>query len=269
MLSADVVDLPITTSIGSSPDSPKPALGTTQLGGPSLDLDVDVPGRMFLRGRGLTSEWAGRVKIVRQKGLLRIEGVLRPVRGEYRFAGKAFRLTEGTVTFTGGGDLIPILDLAAEYTRRDMKAIVRIQGAANAPKITLTSVPERPQDEILSQILFGRNTGQLSIFEAAQLAQVAAQMSGNKTFSGGGLESVRRAIGTDVLRLEGGESGQGASATVGKYVTDEVYVGAKQGTTPKSTGATIEIELTPHLNLDSEVRQDASSRVGVKWKWDY
>jgi len=273
-LPAEVVELQVTQTLGTArssqgkvQDQPQPwgvgANGTT------LDLTVDIPARMFLRGRGLTSEWAGRLKVVRQGGFARIEGALKPLRGDYRFAGKTFRLSEGSVAFTGGEDPLPTFDLSAEYTRRDFKALVRINGVANAPKITLSSVPELPQDEIISRVLFNRSTGQLTVFEAAQLAEAVAQLSGNQSFDGGGAESLRRAIGVDVLRVEEGEPGQGPSTTAGKYVTDEVYVGAKQGTTPQSTGATIEIELSPNLTLDSEVRQDQSSKVGVKWKWDY
>lgn len=273
-LPTEVVDLTITQVVGESANASAGLIGPAKLrpqqtDGPSLDMLVDIPGRMFLRGRGLTSEWAGRFKVVQRDGLLQIEGALRPVRGEYQFAGKAFRLTEGSVTFLNGDEPVLALNLTAEYTRREFKAIMHLGGTANAPEITLSSVPQLPQDEIIARVLFGRNTGQLNAFEAAQLAQAAGQLSGIQSFSGGGLDAVRKAIGTDVLRFEGGDAGQGASATAGKYVRDDIYVGVKQGTTPNSTGATVEIELTPSITLDSEVHQDSSTHVGIKWKWDY
>lgn len=273
-LPAEVVELPVTDVVGAAPTAPQnlsrqDRAQAAPVAGPSLDLSVDVPGRMFLRGKGLTSEWAGQLRVLRRDALVQVEGALRPVRGEYQFAGKAFRLAEGSVVFTSGDDPVPTLDLAAEYTRGDFKAIVRIEGSANTPRITLASIPELPQDEILARILFGRSTGQLSPLEAAQLASAVTQLSGSRSFDGGGLETLRKAIGTDVLRFEGGEGGQGPSATAGKYVTDQIYVGVQQGTTPKSSGATVEVELTPHISLDSQVRQDSSTHLGVKWKWDY
>ena len=48
-----------------------------------------------------------------------------------------------------------------------------------------------------------------------------------------------------------------------------VFVGAKQGTDPKSSAATVEIELTPNLKLETDVGADANSKAGINWEWNY
>ncbi len=50
----------------------------------------------------------------------------------------------------------------------------------------------------------------------------------------------------------------------GKYIADGVFVGVEQGTLANSQGATVEIEVFPHVSVTSKVRQTGDSNVGVK-----
>src|SRR3546814_10753554 len=75
------------------------------------------------------------------------------------------------------------------------------------------------------------------------------------TGQGGGADVLgfaRRTLGVDVLRVETAEDNSPA-LEVGKYLTDEVYVGVKQGADPQSTAAGVEVELTPNITLESEM----------------
>ncbi|HMB75831.1 MAG TPA: translocation/assembly module TamB domain-containing protein, partial [Kiloniellaceae bacterium] len=84
---------------------------------------------------------------------------------------------------------------------------------------------------------------------------------------GGFMSDIRAGLGLDVLSVGAGETG-GASLSAGKYLVDGVYVGVDQGTAADSTRAKVEIDLTPTIKLESSAGSD-SSKVGVKWKWDY
>ena len=105
--------------------------------------------------------------------------------------------------------------------------------------------------------------------EALQLGAAVAELAGAGPSSGDLLGRVRGALGVDVLRFATDEAGKGASVSVGRYVTERVYLGAEQGTDPGSTSANVEVEITPNITIESDVGQDAQGRVGVKWKWDY
>lgn len=235
-----------------------------------LDLDLVLPKRVFIRGRGLDSEWSGKLHVTGPFHAPIVEGELRPVRGEFSFAGKIFTLGEGSIRFDGPEKIDPTLDLAATYSVPNFTATVGISGPASRPEITLTSDPSLPQSEIVSRILFGKTTGQLSVLEAAQLAEAVASLTG----AGGGGQSVldvaRRTLGVDVFRVSGGtEDTVGPTVTVGKYVADKVFVGVTQGTQPGTGFTTVEVEVTPNISVESNVGQDGRSDVGVKWKWDY
>lgn len=271
-LPASIVDLPVeernrpgeTTGSTNGKREETASNSTT-----ALDLSLSLPRRVFIRGRGLDSEWSGQFRITGTADAPVIEGDLSPVRGNFTFAGKSFALQTGKVSIANGEEIDPDLDLSAVYEANGFKAIVGITGTASNPEIALSSEPELPQDEILAQVLFGKSTGQLSPVEALQLAEAVASVSGQLGSGEGILGLVRKTIGVDVLTAGTNETSGEVEVRAGKYVTDEVFVGVSQGTDPTSTKVTVEVEVTPNISVESDVGQDASGRVGVFWKFDY
>ena len=235
----------------------------------NLDFDLHLPGRVFIRGRGLDSEWQGNFIVRGTAAQPRIEGQISPVRGQFTFAGKSFKLQEGEIALVGGETINPELSLKARYDGPNVTAIVTISGTASNPKISFTSPDGLPQDEVLSHVLFGKSSGKLSALEAVQLAETIATLSG-KLGGGGGITGfARETLGVDVISASTNEETGAAEVSVGKYVTDNVYVGVDQGAGSGSTRAKVQIELTPNISVESEVGQSTDSSVGIFWKWDY
>ncbi len=56
-----------------------------------------------------------------------------------------------------------------------------VGGTPRQPAIELSSVPALPEDEILSRMLFGRSSVDLSALEAAELAGTLARFAGRDT----------------------------------------------------------------------------------------
>lgn len=230
-----------------------------------LDVTVNVPSRFFVRGKGLDSEWGGRLDITGPAASPRIVGELRARRGQLDIIGKTFVIRDSKITFVGGQPPEPLLGIVGVHKAGDLLVTASLAGPASSTTLTLSSDPDMPQDEILSRILFGKAQGNLSTLEALQLAGAAAELSGK----GGGLDvvgSFRRSLGADVLRVEGGEAGP--NVEVGKYLAEGVYVGTKRGPTPGSSGVEVEIELTPYLKVTSE-SNEVDNKAGVQFKWDY
>ncbi|MCC3305367.1 translocation/assembly module TamB domain-containing protein [Sneathiella sp. HT1-7] len=235
----------------------------------SLDFDLDMPSRVFIRGRGLDSEWKGNFTIRGTADKPVIEGYISPVRGQFTFAGKSFELTEGEISLVGGETINPELSLKATYTGSNVTAIVTISGTATNPEISFSSPDGLPQDEVLAQVLFGKSSGKLSAIEAVQLAETVAALSG-KLGSGGGITGfVRDTLGVDVVSASTNEQTGESEVSVGKYVSDNIYVGVDQGTQSGGTRAKVQIELTPNISVESEMGQSTDSSVGIFWKWDY
>ncbi len=241
--------------------------------GPSaliLGLDISVPGRAFVRGLGLDSEWKGAVKISGNANAPNVGGVLSPVRGQFSLMGKRFRLERGAIRFTGSDNVDPLLDLIAEHEGTSLTAMVRVTGSASKPKLTLTSRPPLPESEIASQVLFGTDSSNLSAAQSLQLASAIATFSGAGG-AGGILDATQRALGIDTINFADSEQDPGSTrVSIGKYVTDGVYIEVERGAEESSRiTTTVEVEVAPTIRIEGGTTETGGNKVGLKWQWDY
>lgn len=266
---------------------------TANTSGPTLDVHIAIPNQFFVRGAGLDSEWQGQLGITGAAINPIITGMLTSVRGTFDLLGKQFTLSKGQVSFSGGTPPNPLLDIQVTYQASNITAVAAVGGTASSPVLSFTSQPALPQDEIVAQILFGRSASSLGRMEAIQLATELASLAGFGRGKGGVMGELRESLGFDVLRFgsiqEGGQpkhtsskagllqpavsntTGEAESIPaleVGKYITDDIYVGLEQGMSGDSTGVRIEVELTPSLNLQGSTTSQGSE-VGINWKKDY
>lgn len=245
---------------------PTPSPADEAEGDIRLDVTVDLPGQVFVRGRGLDSEWRGGFQVGGWLSRPVVNGQLEIVRGTFALAGRSFEFQRGLidVSTTERGNVDADLDLRAAAQAGDIIAEVRIDGPVLSPEVTLLSTPPLPQDEILSRVLFGKDVGSLSAVQAFQLGQSALVLSG-QLGSGGIVSDIRRSLGLDALDIESGEGEGVGSATLraGKYITDDVYLGMRQGLTAQSSRAVLEYKVLPWLSLESSVGATADSDIGV------
>lgn len=230
--------------------------------GPQIGLNLNLTGRQIhVRGRGLNVELTADARVRGTIAQPLLTGTANVVRGDYDFAGKRF-VFDDTGSVTLSTDLARIrLNLAAVREDPTLTATIKVTGTAAAPKIELTSTPSLPQDEILSQVLFGRSASQLSGFEAAQLASAVASLAG-----GGGFDvigNLRELAGLDRLSF----GGEASSLTVagGRYITDNVYlevIGGGQG------GAAVNVEWQVRRNLavSSKVGGEGDASLSIRWR---
>ncbi|MDA1324314.1 MAG: translocation/assembly module TamB domain-containing protein [Proteobacteria bacterium] len=233
----------------------------------SLDLTLNFPHRIFVRGRGLDSEWKGDITVSGKTDAPIIKGKLQAIRGTFAFAGKSFAVKSGSVFFPNSA-AEPEIEAVAEATLKDLVARVEISGNVSKPAINISSDPALPQEDVLAHILFGRTTSQLSAIQAAQLAETAATLSGRG--GTGIMDKVRQALGVDVLNVETEKgSGKGASLKAGKYVTEEIFLSVTQGTQAGSQKVGVEVQVLPNITVESDISGSADSNIGLNWKWDY
>jgi translocation and assembly module TamB len=231
----------------------------------TLDLALDAPARLFIRGRGLDSEWGGRLTAKGPASEAQVLGELTFRRGFLDFLDRRFTIRKGVIAFSGARPPVPEIDLEAAADGRTIVALVQIIGPATAPELKLTSEPELPQDEVLAQLLFDRDMSQITPAQGVRLAAAV------RTLEGKGIDLVgefRRKLGLDTLDV-GGEGAADANLRAGKYLADNVYIEMQQGVQAGSGKARIEVELTPHIAVGTEVDEESRTSVGVEWKLDY
>ena len=86
---------------------------------------------------------------------------------------------------------------------------------------------------------------------------------------GGILDTARQTLGLDVLSFGAGEEGSLGEVKAGKYIADDIFVGVRQGATPQSTSAVVEVEVTDNITIKSENKATGDTSVGVTWEWEY
>jgi translocation and assembly module TamB len=278
-----VVKVVETNSKTGKPPPPPAAANQAPALPATLDINIDLPGNIFVRGHGLDSEWRGKLTITGTSAVPVISGSLEQIRGSVDLLGKTFTITRGRITFDGSAKLDPVLDIMAEASTADITAQVNISGVASAPKVTLSSTPPVPQDEILSRVLFNRGVGQLSAGEGLQLAAAAGTLAGGGP---GVLDKLRGSLGLDWFRLgssptgpttgtlnpraaTGSSVGGGTALSAGKNIAPGVSVGVSQGVNPPTSKVTVEIEVRPHLTIGGEAGQSGSTGIGLNYNYDY
>jgi len=236
-----------------------------------MDIRVEMPDQVYMNAALIDSVWGGTLRIHDTPAGLSITGTVTPRRGFVTFIGKKFRLRSGDILFNGIVPTMPVFnDLTAEYTRSDITARLILNERANDPQFLLESTPALPEDEILSHILFGRDTSTISPYQAIQVAAAARQLAGG--LSGPGfMYGVRQTVGIDTLEWrEPDVDGGSSSVAAGKYITSELYVEVNSTFgASATTGMTAEYELNRHISVETSAGPRMRPGIGVSWKNDY
>ncbi|WP_296817866.1 translocation/assembly module TamB domain-containing protein [Brevundimonas sp.] len=230
----------------------------------AIRLDIGLSsdgGGVFVTGRGLDVELALNAEVGGSLASPVLSGSALVVRGDYQFGGRRFIFERGgRISLSTNPERIR-LNLTATREDPTLTARIRVTGTAARPIITLTSTPQLPQDEILSQVLFGRSASQLSPIEAAQLASSVAALAG-----GGGFDvigNLREFAGLD--RLSFGGDASGLTVAGGKYIGDDLYFEVIGG---GAEGAAVQVEWRARRNISviSRVGGEGEARISVRWR---
>jgi translocation and assembly module TamB len=230
-----------------------------------LDVEVDAPRAVFVRGRGLDAEMGGKIHVGGTTAAPQISGGFALRRGTFDLAGASLKFVRGEVGFTGAGlqrRPDPTINLEAETAAADVTAKLGVTGFASAPKIALSSTPELPQDEVLARLLFGVSVKQLSPLQLVQIARAVNTLRGG---GGGGLNPIAKAqkrLGLDRLSVSGGDGDTGPSVEAGRYVSERVNVGVRQSTSG-TTQARVQVDITRRLKIETTVGSGGGTLQGT------
>ena len=248
-----------------------------------MDLRLVLPASgTWVRGKGLEAEIVGELSLKKDSlGPLRLVGRLQSTRGTYTFQGNQLQIVEGEVIFTGVADAPPHLQVLGQKDVRDVTIQVRVSGPANQPKLVLSSIPAMDQVDILSYLLFGRSTANLTTKEVAGVQQKAAFFIGSEAS-----RVLKKALSStplapDVLQLQSTENGAGR-LEVGKYITPDIFVTYKKALSSDNVDQIqLEYRLNRHLSIQSQfglnqqrsvqsqLSQEEQSSVDLMWRCDF
>jgi hypothetical protein len=236
-------------------------------------FSVDVGRDAWIRSREMNVEVTGNLSVAydaRHSEDVRLSGTLAAVRGSYQLKGRRFEVRQGSVEFVGTTGLDPNLNILAVYrvatSQGDPLNIqATVTGTLQAPRIALTSdaQPAISESDLVSYLLFGRATDQLTAGERA-----ATGASGTRTgvvdignlayrfltpsllgYAATGLESFAQNLGLDYVAITSAEVAQtplsgnfvsslfaGSQVELGRYLNDNLFLAFTQRLMSANTG---------------------------------
>ena len=228
-----------------------------------LDLIIDAPSRVFVRGRGLDAELGGQLRVRGTTQSMTPEGGFQLIRGRLDLLGKRLTLTRATLNLEG--KFLPYVDVIASSTNNGITSFVSIEGPATDPTVLFSSSPELPQEEVLAQLLFGRGLQSITPFQAVRLANAVRTLSGR---GGEGIVGkLRRGFGLDDLDLS--TAGDGSTTLrAGKYISEKLYTDVEVDQSGRSQ-INLNLDLREGVTVTGRVSADGETGLGVFLERDY
>ncbi len=255
-----------------APTAPSP----TKLPYPlELNMKIEAPKAIFIQGRGLNSEWTGDFAIGGTYAEPAVTGSLTLLQGDFSFAGKRFKLEQGSLTLQGNDYKLPLVDLTATTTEKAIAISARIKGPINRPQLTFQSVPPLPLSAILSHLLFGKDLSDVTGLQALQLAGTVASVAGEGPDI---LEITRKSLGVDRLQIvmtptksgDGYENKETIALQVGKVLTPGVVLTIRQSAYDSNPDIGVEVDLLHGFVLEVESQQQTEQgKFSLKWNVNY
>jgi len=228
-----------------------------------LDLVVTSQNTIQVSGRGINAVLGGQLRIAGTLSAPAPTGGFTMRSGSFDLGSQTLDFTRGQVTFSG--TLSPELDFIAETIAGGVTARIQISGPASDPAFDFSSSPAMSREEVISRILFGQSAGELSGLEALQLAQIAAQFSGDGDSA---FDSLRRTLGLGGSDMDG-DSNQGFLARVSRALGKRIRFSVKPGTSPETTGLGVNVNVTRHIRVQGLVGATGNTSVNIGAEWEY
>jgi autotransporter translocation and assembly factor TamB len=255
-------------------DKASPALTQHPLPFLRADVSVDIPRNVWIQDAGTAIELGGKLHAKKAlQGPFILDGSIETIRGFASVYGKNFVLQEGgTVTFTGTEEINPVLDVTALYEVSDYEVTIHVEGKAKQPKLTFSSVPELEQADIISLLIVGKTTDRLTSSEQSALSRQTQAIAGS--LAARQIETlVGENLGLDTIEVELGDTPGTGSVSVGRYVTQDLFVsyGRERKEKGEESGNKVGVEysINRRLTLKGTSSDLGETAVDFLWRFEY
>ncbi len=237
----------------------------------ALDFNIHSEGDLWYKLDTSKAELVGDLRIQKQlRGELTYLGSVRIKQGYYDFLRNRFIITHGELQFPGTAGFNPLLNINGEYDElSEIMITATIRGDLNNPLIQLRSDPPQRDVEILSYLLFGKSSQNLSNQEASSVESQVLSFIGRST-----VLKVRDILGDkltiDTLDIKKDEDKQNWRVSVGKYIGRRLFVSYTFGFSAEAEDKLrLEYKLGRQWNVESEISQMNSAGADLFWTVDY
>ncbi|HKJ80145.1 MAG TPA: translocation/assembly module TamB domain-containing protein, partial [Prolixibacteraceae bacterium] len=201
-------------------------------------LRLRIPKNTWVKNQDMRIEISGELELIKNQEFFELFGSVEVVRGQYDLLGKTFVIDDGAITFQGGEEMLPRLNIEATYSfrnaeRAEQELTVKIMGTAESPEIEfLLDGSAISEGDALSYIIFGKSMDALTMSE-----QQNVDDAGGSSLAGRAAASVISSqitdflgdrLNVDYIEVKSDGSFDNASVVVGKYITNDLFVSYEQ-----------------------------------------
>ncbi len=244
-------------------------------------VTVNAPKNLWVHGSDINAELGLSENFrVEYEDETSINGTVKVLRGELEVMGRRFNVQDSSfVRFTGPART-PYINAVAEHANEGagVKVFVTIRGQGKEFTIKPTSEPPLPETEIYTLLATGRRTlraGSGASMNQGQVASVLGSLLASQA-----RKALAAKLPLDVFSIEAGEEGlTDARLEVGKYLTDELYLGysgrlgtpQNQSTTRRENANAVRLEyqFSPRWGVQVEYGDAQQGGADVIWSKDY
>ncbi|MDO5640134.1 MAG: translocation/assembly module TamB domain-containing protein [Neisseria sp.] len=235
-------------------EPPKEAAAPTLI---SLNLTLDLNNAVRFSGEGLDVTLGGRLNLAAQPGQdVQGVGTVNVVKGRYKAYGQDLEISKGSISFVGPLDN-PNLNIRAERRLSPVGAGVEVLGNLNNPRITLVANEPMSEKDKLSWLILNRASSGSDGDEAALSAAAGALLAGEINDRIGLVDD----FGFTSRRTRNAQTGELNPAeqvlTVGKQLTNELYLGYEYGIESAEQSVKLVYQLTRTVQAIARVGNES------------
>ncbi|KIG11757.1 hypothetical protein DB30_02552 [Enhygromyxa salina] len=230
-----------------------------------LALRLRMVDPLQISGPTIDMAWTGTLGVDRRGPSVDLLGQLEARRGRFYLLGRRFELVTGTVSMAADGSLDPYLDVVAVTQMPEAEVTVTIRGRASRPELRFRSTPALSEMQIVTLLVTGSTEigeGEASV-EAKAAGLLAAVSSPELQ------RQLNRSLGIDRVALGFGASLDQPILSIGKRVTDDLWVETTYRHNAPDDKNTAEIEVQYNFarrwTLETFFGDAAIGGVGLYW----
>ncbi|WP_291859154.1 translocation/assembly module TamB domain-containing protein [Marinilabilia sp.] len=224
-------------------------------------MNIQIPRNTWVKSEDMNLELYGDFDLLKNSTYFEIFGSLGISRGYYTLYGRKLIIQQGDLTFQGGREINPRVNVEASYQFRGKdkqknELIMKAAGTAFEPTLSFTlngtTITERDAmaylifNQSFDELSFGNQQGVSGNVPSAMLSGlVSSQLT----------KTIGNTFNLDMVEVKAGDNWESATFMVGKYITNNLFVTYQRGfgenedesLTPQTI--TLEYEVTRNLFL--------------------
>ncbi len=248
------------------------------------NLQLVIPRNTWLKSPDMNLEISGELDIIKSGQNFDIFGTVNVLRGSYTLYGKRFDVDEGRLLFKGGANN-PDINLEVAHIFRSMdrkknRLYLNITGSAQKPvfNFRLNETPIAEADAV-SYLLFGQPITYLTGGDRTKVTGQGDQSAGStvqgllaRQLSRQISQRLGETLNLDMIEISGESDLRHAAITVGKYITNDLFVSyQKEFTSDRANEVvpaqiSLEYEISRHLFLQAIRGSEEATGFDVIWK---